>query len=114
MGRSSMSTDEELARKPRIQPNAATQAAAAGTSTNGASASPEVAKVELAPAPAPEPAASPAPLSGAGTLKASSPEFVVLPARPETLALQGVPPTVKYKELEAVRRVLFPVPLSRL
>ncbi|KPV77414.1 uncharacterized protein RHOBADRAFT_51269 [Rhodotorula graminis WP1] len=98
--------DEELARKPRIQPNAATQQAAAvpaGSSTNGASASPEQQpNVDLPAAPAAS--ASPAPVAAAASveLQPSSPEFVVLPPRPEVLAIQGVPPTVAYKKLEAV------------
>ncbi|GAA5889732.1 hypothetical protein JCM8208_001116 [Rhodotorula glutinis] len=99
--------DEELARKPRIQPNAATQQAAAlptGSSTNGASASPErQPDVDLPAAPAAS--ASPVPVAAATAtveLQPSSPEFVVLPPRPEVLAVQNVPPTVAYKELEAV------------
>lgn len=106
--------DEELARKPRIQPNAATQAAAAhppGSSTNGASASPEQQpKADLAPAP--PGSASPAPVAATATasveLQPSSPEFVVLPPRPEVLAVQGLPPTVAFKELEAVSRLPRP------
>lgn len=80
-----------------------------GTSANGASASPEQAKVDLPPAASPSPA--PAAAQASVELKASSPEFVVLPARPEVLALQGVPPTVAYKELEAVR--CHPLPSSK-
>ena len=93
--------DEELARKPRIIPNAAAQAAAAaaaktGTngSENGSDATPAAAEA------APPKATTPVPTT---VLKASSPEQVILPARPEMIVCSGVPPTVATKALAEVR-----------
>lgn len=39
-------------------------------------------------------------------LKASSPEHVILPARPEMIVCPGVPPTLKLKELVEVSALL--------
>lgn len=98
--------DEELARKPRIIPNAAAQAAAAAeaaaaakTGTNGSENGSDATLAAVAEA-APPKARTPVPTT---VLKASSPEQVILPARPETIVCPSVPPTVATKALIEVR-----------
>lgn len=99
---SARSADEELARKPRIIPNAAAQAAAAAaakTGTNGSENGSDAASATAAEAVPPK-ATTPVPTT---VLKASSPEQVILPARPEMIVCSGVPPTVATKALAEVR-----------
>lgn len=96
--------DEESARKPRIIPNAAAQAAAAAaavkTGTNGSENGSDAAPAAAAEA-APPTATTPVPTT---MLKASSPEQVILPARPEMIVCPGVPPTVATKALAEIFR----------
>ncbi|BGP23860.1 arsenite-resistance protein 2 [Rhodotorula toruloides] len=82
--------DEEAARKPRIIPNAAAQAAAAA----------EAAKKQASPDG--EDSSAPVIPASLQVIKASSPEHVILPARPETILCKGVPTSVAIKELEAL------------
>ncbi|KAL7338029.1 eIF3 subunit 6 N terminal domain-containing protein [Rhodotorula toruloides] len=79
--------DEEAARKPRIIPNAAAQAAAAEAAKKQASPEGEDSSAPVVPAPI-------------QVIKASSPEHVILPARPETILCKGVPTSVTIKALE--------------
>ncbi|GAA5986909.1 hypothetical protein JCM10908_000947 [Rhodotorula pacifica] len=90
--------DEELARKPRIIPNAAAQAAAAAEAAAKAAASGSENGSDANAAP--PKAASPIPT----VLKASSPEHVILPARPEIIVCSGVPSTVPTRALIEIFR----------
>ncbi|POY74157.1 hypothetical protein BMF94_2969 [Rhodotorula taiwanensis] len=83
--------DEELARKPRIIPNAAAQAAAAAEAAAKAAAN--GAETDAAAEPVKE--TTPIPT----VLKASSPEHVILPARPEMIVCPAVPPMVSTRAL---------------
>ncbi|GAA5880946.1 hypothetical protein JCM3774_001785 [Rhodotorula dairenensis] len=93
--------DEELARKPRIIPNAAAQAAAAAEAAAKAAANgSENGGSDEALAPVPSKATTPIPT----VLKASSPEQVILPTRPEVIVCSGVPSTVATKALVEIFR----------
>ncbi|BGP15015.1 hypothetical protein JCM10213_002840 [Rhodosporidiobolus nylandii] len=97
--------DEAAARRPSIQPNGATLAAMGKTETGdaaGADGERSGSTSENGDAAMKEATTAPSAAAASNEPKASTPELVVVPGRPEQVCIARVPPEVGFKDLEAL------------